>query len=409
MKKIILISESSLFLVTFNFLLLTCDATEPPPTKPPGYQEDIAWPSLDEVWPMHRGNPQCNGRSKFAGPTNYPIRCWIIEFPTYPDNNQSFLSHVISRDSIIYTISYSDTSGTGSALYAIDFSGNLKWKYPLSHYKNTSPPILNSEGNIYVGEKNGNILCLTNKGEIIWQLKLPTNINNAMNVGLDGTIYCFASDGNLYAVSKNGNIIWTQNLNEGGSRYTTIMLSPDGNSIYIASNTFFALNLTGEIKWQFNKNGATFYITPMIDSQGNIYIYSETSETDYNGIICFYPSGEIKYIYKPNSEIGSDLTIDKDGNIYFGVVDHLISLNYEGKLRWEIGINAYTASLVSDLNGVIYFVSFDKILYAIDSNGFVLWSKTVEGLCPQSPAISKNGHLVIGTVRGVGKYLYCYK
>ena len=46
--------------------MLSCKESPITPSespKPPGYQEDIPWPSLaDSPWPMFYGNPQNNGR-----------------------------------------------------------------------------------------------------------------------------------------------------------------------------------------------------------------------------------------------------------------------------------------------------------------------------------------------------------
>ena len=70
MKKLIALIPFSFILCTLY--LFSCDTTEPPPKeeKPPGYQEDIPWPSLaDSPWPMFRANPQNTGRSKGIGPT----------------------------------------------------------------------------------------------------------------------------------------------------------------------------------------------------------------------------------------------------------------------------------------------------------------------------------------------------
>ena len=68
-----LITSNLILLILFaNLLLLTAceDEVIQSPPKPPGYQEDIPWPSLaDSPWPMNHHDPQSSGRSKFIGPS----------------------------------------------------------------------------------------------------------------------------------------------------------------------------------------------------------------------------------------------------------------------------------------------------------------------------------------------------
>ena len=71
------------FLLTFILLSLSsCETTEPPDqnlTRPPGYQEDIPWPSLaDSPWPMNHHDPQSTGRSPYDGPALGQIE-WQID------------------------------------------------------------------------------------------------------------------------------------------------------------------------------------------------------------------------------------------------------------------------------------------------------------------------------------------
>src|SRR3990170_325545 len=66
MKKLITIIGALMIALTLVNFQCNENIVEPPPGNPPGYQEDIPWPSLaDSPWPMYRGDPQNTGRSKF--------------------------------------------------------------------------------------------------------------------------------------------------------------------------------------------------------------------------------------------------------------------------------------------------------------------------------------------------------
>ncbi len=51
---------------------------------PPGFQEDIPWPSLaDSPWQMYHGDPQSTGRSKYPGPISGTIDWFVDSLYTY--------------------------------------------------------------------------------------------------------------------------------------------------------------------------------------------------------------------------------------------------------------------------------------------------------------------------------------
>ena len=85
---------------------------------PPGFQEDIPWPSLAESpWPMYHGDPQSTGRSKYPGPISGVIE-WTIDS-----------MWVKSGVSIGYdrTLHF-NSAGIISGLIAANAYGNIKWK-----------------------------------------------------------------------------------------------------------------------------------------------------------------------------------------------------------------------------------------------------------------------------------------
>ena len=101
---------------------------------PPGYQEDIHWPSLAESpWPMSRHDPQSTGRSKEIGPT-FGVIDWSIE-PYWLETGLS-----IGPDSTIY-FNYGD-------LFAYSPDGEEKWILELNQYGG-SAPIIAADGTIY--------------------------------------------------------------------------------------------------------------------------------------------------------------------------------------------------------------------------------------------------------------------
>jgi len=123
--------SSNLFRVTFYalllcVLLLSCKKSYEPVSVeeelPPGYQQDIPWPSLaDSPWPMNHGDPQSTGRSKYPGPINGILER-VFETPELESGI------VLGPDSTIYC-STSNPNLNYSGLYAFNINGKQKWRF----------------------------------------------------------------------------------------------------------------------------------------------------------------------------------------------------------------------------------------------------------------------------------------
>jgi len=109
----------SLTCVVFAVMLTSCEQNptapnEPP--KPPGYQEDIYWPSLaDSPWPMNHHDPQNTGRGTCIGPQegiiNWKFNGLYIE-----------AAPVMANDSILY---FTETG----AIHSLNINSKLNWTY----------------------------------------------------------------------------------------------------------------------------------------------------------------------------------------------------------------------------------------------------------------------------------------
>lgn len=101
-------------------LLMSCKenpTTPSEPPKPPGYQEDIPWPSLaDSPWPMNHHDPQSTGRSRYVGPMNDSVY-WILNL----DYNQT--SAVIGTKDLFIA-----PTGNPRGFLNITRDGKINWQ-----------------------------------------------------------------------------------------------------------------------------------------------------------------------------------------------------------------------------------------------------------------------------------------
>ena len=387
-----------LFIIIFIFLFSGCDTTDPKPPeeKPPGYQEDIPWPSLaDSPWPMNHGNPQSTGRSKYVGPTEGVLVNKISA-------NQMHSSLVLGTDSDIWF-----ATASPGYIYKTDYNGEILWDSLIVYAINTTP-LVSSDGIIYVGTNNAELLALNSDGSVKWIFKADKNIASlGMNIGLDGTLYFIDATATLFAVNKNGSLKWkytNENFYWGAPCAPTF--APDGKTLYIqgwkgVSLISFDVVLK-KISWTIE--GVILESSPVIDSEGNLYYILDNEESakmyslnkfgELRWSFSFHESGII-----PNTEP----TIDIFGNIYFGA-DTLYSVTNNGELRWKYGLDGHgiMSPIICDVEGTIYIGTSKEL--GISKKPPILekkWEVIVndERVTGASPAIAEDGTLYFPTFR----------
>ncbi|MCB9058075.1 MAG: PQQ-like beta-propeller repeat protein [Calditrichae bacterium] len=360
------------FFCPFSFVLISCSdtGTEPQP-KPAGYQEDIPWPSLaDSPWPMYRGNPQCTGRSTGTGPFNGAV-AWTID--------SIFINSgvALAEDGTIYLSEIEDweKSDPKSGLVALNPDGSLKWRYnfPAPNYWPPSSPVVAKDGTVYVSSPDEKKFYAVNPdGTLKWQVATENHIiQTGINIGRDGTVYAigYYPSSILYAISKEGKILWTyENSVFSGNELDGMSFSPDGETLYIPglgshSVTVFAFDVISRtIKWQFGERRVSLSGTPLVDSQGNIYVIGGEDTTTF--MYSLNQDGTIRW--KQNLGhiallSGFNLfAVDEYGKIYTGL-DKLICIDYSGEIKWRSTLGGVTLPISSpisiDRNNSIYFTS----------------------------------------------------
>src|SRR3990172_9371718 len=120
---------------------------------------------------------------------------------------------------------------TGRVPFASPFNENLKWSISSSG-EIWSSPVVDSDGVIYVGSRDGNLLSITPKGKVLWAFKTPNEIFGAPAIGTDG-IVCFGSaDGRIYALNPDGKLKWK--FKTGGGFHSSPDFGDKG-TVYISS------------------------------------------------------------------------------------------------------------------------------------------------------------------------------
>ena len=390
MRKLVL-----LIILSILFLSGCKSSTEPvsPEKKPPGYQENITWPSLaNSPWAMYRHDPQSTGRTSFTGPLEGIVQVKV-------DTTTVIQSGVsIGNNSVVYFNAFSQN------LFGVDYSGNVVLHKDFNSTEAFCTPIISRDSVLYFALATAKKLIAMNEdGSLKWSKDWDAQIWAEMNIDREGNLYLLDEGKTLYAISKNGDVLWSYNdPSFNGYSYSVLTFSPDGRTLYIPGSgppsliAFDVMNQT--IKWKFG--ASVLRAAPIVDSQGNVYILSYTN-ADSTSRPAFYsikPDGTIRWKYqfvnklKRYAEGYFDPTIDWNGNLYLATEDSVFSFDYQGNLRWKKGYKISSTSLICDKFNNIYFSVWGSII-ALSDKGEVVWKIDYDPTQQAAPAINDKKQL----------------
>jgi len=402
--------KSCLSLLVILLLSFACTRDKKPlePEKPTVIpstmpQDGIPWPSLaDSPWPMSTVNPQGIARSPFLGPREGKV-LWAKQLENAYKASQG--GPALGADGTVYFSLNGNPGGPG--FVALSSSGQIKWKLSWdSNSRFDTGPVIAADSTIYVA---GTVLsALAPDGTTKWTFRGETGFAEIRPLlGIDGTIFLKDFHGNIYAITPSGRIRWQKSMGQTqGLSY--ISMSPDGSAIYTAGkdSTLIALNASdGALLWSVKTN-LFLYAGPAVDSQGNVYFYS--ADRNNGRFLCSVSClGAPRWLFQVDGGWGSPyggITIDQDGQIYFGWLNRgIFALDYGGRLRWKLAFpEGYTdCPIISDVARNLYVLNvLSPKIWCFSSVGTFQFSAQVAGW-PESQlfpsAIGKDGVMYLGS------------
>lgn len=187
----------------------------------------------------------------------------------------------------------------------------------------------------------------------------------------------------------------------GASSWPGLTLDEASNTLYVAYNTqVYALQAeNGVERWRYPTepdNAITFYAAPALTEDGQVLAGA------YNNILYSLDpqrNGQLNWSFELalNRYLGSPQTVG--GNIYAPNADRLIyALDSNGELLWAFRANdALWAQPATD-GATLFAPSVDHVLHAVDtSSGDEIWDLDVGGPVVGNPALDEGGTLYVGT------------
>jgi len=194
-----------------------------------------------------------------------------------------------------------------------------------------SAPIIDGNGNVYVGSDSGVLYCLPPSiGTITWSRQLQVGELRGLCMDDVGTLYLTSEFGNIYAINKdNGDIKW-QVTPDPGRETHSIVISPTALFVTTSSGRLYKLNpTTGVTIWQKQVSPSDMPACPVLagtdyiyclDDDDILYCVQQSDGALVWACNCPQQAGigrQVRSTLK-SSPFGAALTLVPDGNIIVG-------------------------------------------------------------------------------------------
>jgi len=325
-------------------------------------------------WAKFRANAAQNGRSPVV-PTENALKPWV-----YQTGKGIFSSPVIDGDGNCY-IGSADTY-----FYCFNPDGTVKWKYQTGEIIDSSA-LLDNKGRVIVASGDAVTYCFDREsGELLWQ---------------------FTADTAEQLMAKYGIKTWNVNWFEGN-----VGMLPNGDLLVPNDNCLvYVLNGdTGEMKTVYEGNDLIWSLPAVNTETGNIFFATchQLLQNAYSYNIDgtkrwqkgdFLGTVAATTMLTSNAEKGLVLVGGFDGYLRAMAQD-------SGKQLWAFGTNDHIYASPAQLSdGTVIQASTDGTLYAIDPHtGKSIWQFDTLEPIRSSPAVDGNDNIYFGN--GEGK-LYC--
>jgi len=289
-------------------------------------------------------------------------------------------------------------------LYALTSGGAKRWEFPTADAI-TACPAIGTDGTIFVGSTDGTLYAVNPAGKQLWKFATGSPISEPPALAVDGTVYLVSADGNLYALHPNGSEKWrfkTGTVQDFGEDYSvpapTVGL--DG-TVYVSSTVFLgnysprlnALDPHGAVKWSFIRPLERVGSDAVLDLGGTVYFYSDLS----GNLFALDASGKQKW-----AAFVGQVSIGEAGRLFGRSSGWPIALRADGTKLWHSfsGSGSPTTPPAIATDGTFYFGTDEGILYALKSDGAVLWGFETGSSINSAPALAANGTVYFGADDG---------
>ncbi|WP_223067788.1 PQQ-binding-like beta-propeller repeat protein [Paenibacillus caui] len=293
--------------------------------------------------------------------------------------------------------------------------GVEKWKVSFENTLSISSPVIDQEANIIFGTNRGQLICINKDGEVLWKNQVTSGniigptINSSRSLII---VSKESSESELVILTSSGEVIKRYRFNNE-AHYPPILSQND--EILIATwDNLIKFNAEGDRLWHF----ACMNISscPVIDESGNVYF---TSREDGGVLISLNSEGQLcwKKKFAP-CFLEDDPVMDTSGNIYLAAAREephhaLFSIDQQGEIKWKFELTnggIIGSPAISQEGHLVMGITGFQIV-ALDLNGNLLWQAKVGEMIQSTPILDSRNQVYFYThvkKKKVTSNLWCY-
>ncbi|MCJ8270496.1 MAG: PQQ-binding-like beta-propeller repeat protein, partial [Psychrosphaera sp.] len=219
------------------------------------------------------------------------------------------------------------------------------------------------------------------------------------SLGADGTVYAVSSDG-VFAVDQTGQMKWNRHLRT----VTAGPLIGDDGAIYLANRLdLMSIGLDGLLQWETSFANDSDIQSLVIGPDETIYV-SRDADT-----LAFDKNGKALWVH----DFIGPMMVDNNNTLYIGLTEDtqdgvkvwLAAKNQDATELWRVGLQdneSIEGAPVKSADGTLYIVtkapgrnSIESYLYAVAENGELLWRFVVPEGIQSSPVIGVDGTIYV--------------
>lgn len=199
-------------------------------------------------------------------------------------------------------------------VYALNPDGTLRWEFETAGPV-LSSPALGTDGTVYVGSNDKKLYALTPSGAKKWEFTTGQPLTQSPALGSNGRIFLAANDGNIYGVNPDGTRAWT---NHTGFGHTSPAIGPEGRLYVGRWKAAAAFGIDGSTNWTFDM-GERLNASPAVAADGTVYFTASDDGSETGTLVALRADGSKAWDFRPGGRFGEGSpVIGTDGMIYVG-------------------------------------------------------------------------------------------
>lgn len=278
-----------------------------------------------------------------------------------------------------------------------------------------SSPVVDGDGNIYVGSADRVFYALARDGSVKWTYQTGEIIDSSALLDDQGKVYFGSGDGHLYALNRaDGTLVWKfaadpPSVNEAFINWFegNVAMTPDGD-LLAPNDNFFVYRVdrnTGALKWTYAMKDQTWSLPAVDPSTGDLFMGNNNLLELLGSNIFAYDSGNaLRWDAFVPGTVAASFMLHPQGLAVVGGFDGYLHAwdRASGMQAWSVPTRDHIYASPSTLpDGTIIQASADGTVYALRPlDGSLVWSFDTREPLRSSPAVGADGRIYLGSGEG---------